>query len=211
MKKLMYTVAALGAITVLLAMAMPVSAAGLTTAPGQNKLQCFDGTTDGGFGGTCTLNSSGAKGSATLDLSSNNIAGDYAGVYTLDSNMYGALLTSLTQLSYHYTGTVAPQPGNLSYNIPIDTNGDGTTEFYAFVDAFYCPGVDGVVNIINDPVCVIYEGGVTPRANWAEFLAANPDAKVATDNYVFVIAERTPTEPSAIWTVNNVKFGKAGK
>jgi len=120
MKKLMQTVVVLGAITVLLAMAMPVSAAGLTTAPGQNKLLCFDGTTDGGFGGTCTLNSSGAKVSATLNLSSENAAGDYAGVYTLNSNMYGALLTSLTQLSYHYTGTVAPQPGNLSYNIPID-------------------------------------------------------------------------------------------
>jgi len=211
MKKLMFTVAVLGAIIVLLAITMPVSAAGLTTAPGQNKLQCFDGTTDGGFGGTCTLNSSGAKGSAILNLSSSNPSGDYAGVYTLNSNMYGALLTSLTQLSYHYAGTIAPQPGNLSYNIPIDTNNDGVTDFFAFVDAFYCPGVNGVVDIINDPACGIYEGGVTFRANWAAFLAANPGAKVATDNFVFIIAERTPPEPSAIWTVNNVKFGKAGK
>lgn len=211
MKKLIYTVVVLGAITIVLAMAMPVSAAGLTTAPGLNKLQCFDGVTDGGFGGTCTLNSSGAKGSATLNLSSDNEAGDYAGVYTLNSNMYGALLTSLTQLSYHYTGTIDPLPGNLSYNIPIDTNNDGATDFYAFVDAFYCPGVDGVVDIIKDPACGIWEGGVTFRENWAAFLAANPGAKVATDNYVFVIAERTPTEPSAIWIVNNVKFGKAGK
>jgi hypothetical protein len=211
MKKLVYTVAVLGAIIVVLAMAMPVSAAAPTTAPGQNKLQCFDGTTDGGFGGTCTLNSSGAKGSATLDLSSSDPAGDYAGVFTADSNLYGALLTDVTQVSYHYTGTIAPQPGNLSYNIPIDTDGDGSTEFYAFVDAFYCPGVNGVVDIVNDSVCVIYEGGVTPRANWADLLAANPGAKVATDNFVFVIAERTPSEPSAIWTVNNVKFGKAGK
>ena len=212
MKKLMQTVVVLGAITVLLAMAMPVSAAGLTTAPGQNKLLCFDGTTDGGFGGTCTLNSSGAKGSATLNLSSSNPTGDYAGVYTLDSNMYGALLTSLTQLSYHYTGTVAPQPGNLSYNIPIDTDGNGYTDFFAFVDAFYCPGVEGVVDIINDPACGIYEGGVIFYANWAYFLAAHSGATVAAkDNYVFIVAERTPSEPSAIWTVNNVKFGKAGK
>jgi len=211
MKTLVYIGAAFGAITVMLALAVPASAGAPPTAPGQNKLQCFDGTTDGGFGGICTLNSSGAKGPATLDLSSSNPNGDYAGVYTLESNMYGALLTGLTQLSYHYTGTVAPQPGNLSYNIPIDTNDDGVTDFYAFVDAFYCPGVDGVVDIIHDPACGIYEGGVTFRANWADFLAANPDAEVATDNYVFVIAERTPSEPSATWTVNNVKFGKAGK
>ena len=60
----------------------------VATAPGQNKLQCFDGTTDGGYGGTCTLNSNGAKGSATLDLTSSNPAGDYAGVYTLESTIY---------------------------------------------------------------------------------------------------------------------------
>jgi len=211
MKNLMYTVAAFGALAVMLAWAMPVSADPPTTAPGQNKIQCFDGVTDGGFGGTCTLNSSGAKGSATLNLSSTNPAGDYAGVYTLDSNLYGAFLTDVTQLSYHYTGTIAPQPGNLSYNIPIDTDGDGATNFYAFVDAFYCPGVNGVVDIVNDSACGIYEGGVTFRANWAALLAANPGAKVATDAFVFIVAERTPIEPSAIWTVNNVKFGKAGK
>jgi hypothetical protein len=210
--KVIPTFVAFGAIALMVALAMPVTAGAPTTAPGQNKLQCFDGTTDGfGFGGTCTLNSGGAKGSATLNLSSSIVTGDYAGVYTLDSNLYGALLTDVTQLSYHYTGTIAPTPGNLSYNIPIDTDGNGTTNFYAFVDAFYCPGVNGVVDIVKDSVCVIYEGGVTPRANWAAFLAANPGAKVATDNFVFIVAERTPSEPSAIWTVNNVKFGKAGK
>ena len=209
--KFIPTLSACGAIAVMLTLVMPVSAGAPTTAPGQNKLQCFDGTTDGGFGGTCTLTANGAKGPAMLANSDLVATGDYAGVYTLDSNLYGALLTNITQLSYHYTGTIAPQPGNLSYNIPIDTNGNGTTDFYAFVDAFYCPGVNGVVDIIKDSACGIFEGGVTFRANWAAFLAANPGAKVATDNFVFVIAERTPSEPSAIWIVNNVKFGKAGK
>jgi hypothetical protein len=212
MRKLLYPAAVLVVIASIVALTMPVSAGGLLTAPGQNKLQCFDGTTDGGFGGTCTLNSSGAKGSAILNLSDSNPAGDYAGVYTLESNLYGALLTDITQMSYHYSGTIAPAPGNLSYNIPIDANGDGSFDFYAFVDAFYCPGVNGVVDITKDAVCVIYEGGVTPRANWAALLAAHPGAKVAADgSFVFVIAERTPSEPSAIWIVNNVKFGKAGK
>ena len=210
MKKL-YAAGAFGAMTLILALAMPVSAAPPATAPGQNKIQCFDGETDGGFGGTCTLKSKGAKGPATLDLSSSNPAGDYAGVYTFDSSLYGTLLTDITQVSYHYSGTIAPQPGNLSYNIPIDTNNDGLTDFYAFVDAFYCPGVNGVVDIINDAACVIYEGGVTPRANWAALLAANPGAKVAPSSFAFIVAERTPSEPSAVWTVNNVKFGKAGK
>ena len=187
-----------------------------TTAPGLNKLLCFDGASDPDiYSGTCTLNSKGAKGSATLDLSSGDPDGDYAGVYTLDSTVYGQLLTDITQMSYHYTGTITPSAGNLSYNIPIDTNGDGSTEFYAFVDAaqdgVHCPGVNGVVDIIHDSACVIYEGGVTLRANWAALVAANPGAKVATDAYIFVVAERTGAEPPAIWTVNNVIFGKAGK
>ncbi len=184
----------------------------VTTAPGQNKIQCFDGTTDGfGFSGTCVQNSSGAKGSATLALTSTNPAGDYAGVYTATSSLYGQLLTSVTQLSYHYTASIAPQPGNLSLNIPIDTNGDGTTEAYAFVDAFYCPGTSGNVDVINDPNCGIYYNGTTFYPNWAAFVAAYPGAKVATDNYVFIVAERTGTEPAATYTVSNVKFGKAGK
>jgi hypothetical protein len=57
----------------------------------------------------------------------------------------------------------------------------------------------------------MYEAGVTPRANWAAFVAANPGAKIATENFAFIVAERTPSEPAAVWTVNNVKFGKAGK
>jgi hypothetical protein len=184
----------------------------VATAPGQNKLQCFDGTTDGGgFGGTCTLNSNGAKGPATLDNSSGNTSGDYSGVYTLESTVYGQLLTNLTQLSYHYTGSIAPLPGNLSYNIPIDADGNGSTEFYAFVDAYYCPGVNGIVNITTDASCGIWAGGVTFYANWAAFVAGYPGAKVAIDNFVFIIAERTGTEPSAVWTVGDVKFGKAGK
>jgi hypothetical protein len=192
-------------------LSVPTANLSVATAPGQNKLKCFDGTTDGGFGGTCTLNSNGAKGPATLDNSSSSPSGDYSGVYTLESTVYGQLLTALTQLSYHYEGSITPQPGNLSYYIPIDTDGNGSTNFYAFVDAFYCPGVNGNVNITTDVSCGIYAGGVTFYANWAAFVAGYPGAKVATDNFVFIIAERTPAEGPAVWTVGGVKFGKAGK
>jgi len=43
-----------------------------TFAPGHNKIQCFDGTTDGGFGGTCTLKSNGVNAPATLSNNSSN-------------------------------------------------------------------------------------------------------------------------------------------
>ena len=186
-------------------------ATALSTAPGLNKLQCFDGTTDGGFGGVCTLTGKGAKGPATLNNTDSNPAGSYSGVYIIDSTLFGQPLNKITQLSYNYTGSITPGPGDLSLNLPIDTNGDGTTEAYAFIDAAYCPGVGGSVNVITDPNCGIYYGGVTFYANWAAFIAAYPGAKVATDNYMFIIAERTATEGPAFWTVSNVKLGKGGR
>ena len=53
-----------------------VSAVPVATAPGQNKLLGFDGTTDGGFGGIATV-SNGAKGPATLNNTDSNPNGDY--------------------------------------------------------------------------------------------------------------------------------------
>jgi hypothetical protein len=75
------------------------------TAPGQNKLLCFDGTTDGGFGGVCTLKANGAKGPATLNNTDSNAAGDYAGVYYANTTMSGQALGAVTQPGYTYSGT----------------------------------------------------------------------------------------------------------
>lgn len=187
------------------------NAAGRATAPGQNKLQCFDGTTDGGYGGVCTLNNNGAKGAATLNNTDTNPAGDYAGVYIAETTLSGQPLSKVAQLGYSYSGSSVPHPGNLSLNVPIDTDGNGSTNGYAFIDAAYCAGTGGRVDVINDASCGIYYQGVTYYGNWAQFVMAYPLAKVATDALPFVIAERTPSEAGALWTVSNVKLGKAGK
>ena len=188
-----------------------VQSAPPATAPGLNKLQCFDGTTDGGFGGTCTLTSRGAKGPALLDNTDDDPAGDYAGVYVVESTLIGQPLADVRQLGYHYVGTIEPLPGNLSLNLPLDTTGDGATDGYAFIDAYYCAGVDGVVDAVSDPACGIWYLGVE-YANWAALVAAFPAGTIATDGSLpFVIAERTPAEPPALWRVNNVKLGKGGK
>lgn len=181
------------------------------TAPGQDKLLCFDGTTDGGFGGVCALRANGAKGPATLNNTDSSPAGDYAGVYYANSTMSGQLLGAITQLGYTYSGTTVPGPGDLSLNVPVNLSGGATTDGYLFIDAFYCPGVGGHVDAINNSSCGMYYQGVTFYANWAAFVAANPSAKVATDNVPFVIAERTPAEGPAFWTVSNVTLGKPGK
>jgi hypothetical protein len=181
------------------------------TAPGHNKLKCFDGPSEGTvFGGLCTVGR-GAMGPATLDVSSDDPDGDYAGVYYLEGSMYGGPLGAIKQLGYHYIADDDEiVPGNLSLNIPIDEDGDGVTEGYAFIDAFYCPGSDGVVDVLHDEVCGIFYLGVE-YDNWDALVAAFPDALVATDNFAFVIAERTPTDGPATYRVNAVKIGKPGK
>jgi hypothetical protein len=183
---------------------------------GVNLLACFSGTVDaGGYGGTCTLSSDHKK--AVLANTSGLPAGDYSGVYSFDGTVYGEFLTNITELSYTYKSmnspALIPQLGNLSYNIPIDTNGDGLTEFFAFVDAANCGVKSGAtVNIVTAPACGIVAGSPgTLYSNWPAFIAAYPNATVSlTDNYIFIVAERTGSEPSATWTISNVKFGKTG-
>jgi hypothetical protein len=180
----------------------------VATAPGQNKIQCFDGPTDGSsYGGKCTLKANGAKGPVTLDNTDNNPNGDYSGVYVQNTTMSGQLLSAVTQLGYTYSGTTAPTPGSLSLNVPIDT---GTGIVYAFVDAYYCPGTNGVVNVVSDTNCGIWVNGVE-YANWSDLATQNPTWKVAAGALPFVIAERTPGENPTSWTVSNVTLGKGGR
>lgn len=195
-----------------LATAPTVESAPPATAPGLNKIKCFDGPTDGDvYGGSCLLMSKGAKGPAILDNTDDDPDGGYAGVYVENSTLIGRPLPAVRQLGYHWFGTIEPQPGNLSLNLPLDTTGDDATDGYAFVDAYYCPGVDGVVDVVNDPECGIWYLGVEYE-NWAALVAAFPTGKIADDdNLPFVVAERTPAEPPALWVVRNVKFGKGGK
>jgi hypothetical protein len=157
------------------------------------------------------MQGNGAKGPAILDVSSTDPDGDYAGVYYQESSIHGAALGDVKQLGFHYTANdSALGPGNLSLNIPIDEDGDGVTEQYAFIDVFYCPGTDGVVDALHDEECGIWYDGVQYE-NWDAFVDEYPDALIATDNFAFVIAERTPTENAASYRVNAVKIGKPGR
>lgn len=91
----------------------------------------------------------------------------------------------------------------------MDTSGGGLTSVYAYIDAYYCPGTNGTVDVIHDSNCAIWLGG-TEYSNWADLVAANPGATVGTDGQPFIVAERTPSEASAVWTISNVQLGKLG-
>jgi hypothetical protein len=163
-----------------------------------NTLTCFSGTTDGGiYGGTCTIN---PNGSATLSNNSANPNGDYSGVNFTNSTLVGQSLGSVTQLGYTYSGTTVPTPGDLSLNFLV---GPGNTD-YAYVDAFYCPGTAGVVDVVHDANCGIWYQGLE-YPNWAAFVAAFPGATIG--GTPFIVAERTPAEGPAVWTVSNLQLG----
>ncbi len=207
MKKFTNIVSFLTAFALTFAFSASVSAAAVNTAPGHNKIQCFDGTTDGGYNGVCTLTSNGSKGPATL----NNVDDDedpynnYSGVYTANSNMYGKTLDKVGKLSFSYSGDAATA-GSPRYSVPIDTDADGDTDLWAFISALYCNDGAGLVDAVNDTTCTIYVGDES-FANWSALVAAHPTWRIAlTDNYVFIVAD----DPG-MWTISDVHFGKPGK
>lgn len=183
----------------------PPAPKGQPTAPGLNKLLCFDGTQEGSpYGGTCVRTSNGAKGPATLTVT--NAGLDWAGVYTEESTLYGQTLGEVRDLSFQYSGS-PPGAGAPRFSVPIDSDGDGVTNQYAFISAFYCNNGAGLVDAIRNPNCTIWMSDGTSYANWAAMATALPNARIGADGYyVFVVAD----EPG-VWTVNNVQFGKTKK
>lgn len=171
---------------------------------GLNKLLCFSGTDDGGiYGGTCTITRRGAQGAALLDTNDGDPDGSYAGVYTLDRSIYGQPLTSINTLSFRFTGDAA-SAGSPRFSVPIDTNGDGDTDIWAYISAFYCNDGRGNVSARNAG-CTIFTSDGGQYMGVSELAAAYPGATIATDNYVFVISDEPGT-----WTVSHVKFGNRG-
>jgi hypothetical protein len=167
-------------------------------AAAANPLLCFSGTTDGStYGGVCTLNASGTG--ATLNNTGGDTDGSYSGVYYATSNLSGKLVSDITQLSFDYSGDAATA-GSPRISLPIDSNNNGTTDFYAFISGSQC-GVAGHVDIHNAGCLIFYTGGPVSGESWATFSAHG--WKVATDNVPFVIAD-----DAGIWTVSNVQLGQ---
>jgi hypothetical protein len=197
MRKFAFALAML-AITIMFA---SVAAAANTKG---NKLQCFSGSTDfpGVYNGTCMF-----QGNAAI---LNTVDGDtdpsnaYAGVYIENTNLDGKLLSDVNKLSFSYSGSGATG-GSPRISIPIDENGDGTYEAFAFIDTLGCNTGDpntGTLDAINDPTCTVSYGSET-FPNWAAFVAAHPTYRIATDQLAFVIIDQPGT-----FTITNVQLGK---
>ena len=172
------------------------------TAAAANPLLCFDGTTDGGFHGHCTL----VAGGATLDTidGDSNPNNAYAGVYYAESSLSGKPLAGLSA-SFTYSCAAATNcvtGGSPRMSIPIDTNMNGTTESYAFIDANNC-GLTAAQSGTVTQSCPVFFGG-TLYANWAAFVAAHSDYRIGNDDAVaFVIVDQP-----FLGKVSNVQLGQ---
>jgi hypothetical protein len=193
---------ALGIIAVF-SVAVAFGTAGSAAAANANsQLLCFDGTTDTAngdtdgavYGGICTRTSNGA----TLNNLVAGPDGQYSGVYYETSTLAGKTLGQVTQLSFRYTG--AATAGSPRISLPIDVTGDGTTDFYAFIGAFYCNNGAGLVDAINDETCTIFVGSES-FANWDALVAAHPTWHIGA--IPFVIADDV-----GFWTVSDVHLGE---
>jgi hypothetical protein len=163
------------------------------TAAAANPLLCF-----ADLPATCTINPGGT--SATL----NTAAGGDAGVYYASSNISGDQIGTVTGLSFTYTCAAATNcvtGGSPRISIPIDTDSDGTWESFAFIDANNC-GMTALLTGTVTQACPVFFGG-TLYANWAAFVAAHGDYRIATDAVVFVIADQP-----FVGVISNVQLGQ---
>ena len=128
--------------------------------------------------GTGTVTTNGTD-SATIV----NGAGQYGGVYLQYRSESGKVIGDVT-FSFISSGAVAG--GAPRFSLPIDTNGDGTVEGYAFLDVQNC---GGPVVSTNNSACITYFGSeVFP--NWAAFVAAHPTYRSAPGSIPFIIADQ---------------------
>jgi hypothetical protein len=172
------------------------------TAAAANPLLCFDGTTDGGFNGHCTLVAGGAiLDTIDSDTDRNNA---YAGVYYAQSSLSGRPLAEVSaSFTYAASAGTTASGGSPRISIPIDDKDATTTLAYAFVDTLGCnngSADNGTLSLSNATCTVAYGGG--SWVNWAAFAAAHTTWTVS-NNLPFVIVD----QPGR-WTITNVQLGQ---
>jgi hypothetical protein len=201
-------------------MAAAASAAPPATPPSGDMLKFF-----GGGAGTIVWTSAG--GSSTednqaLQLSGTTAGADYAGAYAINATSGGTLLSEFNA-SFDVKGYEGA--GSPRISLPVDVNGDSTTDLWAYLSSSYCTartdagaGFDHV-NFQN-PGCTIYTSapGIvlhgladavhaqgTISYEWGGFIFDARDAgwRVATDQQPFLILDEAP----AVSYVDNLTIG----
>jgi hypothetical protein len=122
-----------------------------------------------------------------------NDPGEYSGVY-LRSKSQSAKPIGAVSYSFDHTGDTAG--GAPRFSIPIDTDGNGSVEGYAFLDANNC-GNTGRVST-DDANCQVFFRDES-FANWDAFAAAHPTYRIAPGSIPFIIADQEGS-----YTITNI-------
>jgi hypothetical protein len=112
---------------------------------------------------------------------------EYGGVY-LSSKSVSGKLASTVDFSFVSSGDVTDAP---RISIPIDVDGNGSVEYYAFLGANRCDAVSGVPSTISTTKasCIVDLNNGGSYANWDAFTRANPTARIAPGDSVFIVAD----------------------
>jgi hypothetical protein len=73
--------------------------------------------------------------------------------------------------------------------MPLDTDGDGGWDTFAFLDRNGCRGSNFISTTVA--TCTVYAGGQS--GSWDELAAANPTWRMARDTMPFAIADQEGT------------------
>ena len=113
--------------------------------------------------------------------------GEWGGVYIKSKSKSGKLLS---QVDFSFTSTGAVSGGAPRFSLPIDTDGNGTVDGYAFIDAANCGGISGGETVVSTDAenCQAFFGSGS-YANWDALAAANPTYRMAPGSIPFVIAD----------------------
>ena len=185
-------------------------------------------------GGAGTIAWSSEGGSSTADNQALRMSGttqgtDYAGATAIDATSAGVLLSQFNA-SFDIKGYEGA--GSPRISLPVDTNGDTTTDMWAYLSASYCsggartPADAGFAHVdFQEPGCLIYTSSSTTALNglsdpleatgsityqWGGFTFDVSDAgpradwKVATDEQPFLILDEAP----AVSYIDNLAIGK---
>ena len=203
-------------------MAATASAAPPTAPPSGDMLKFF-----GGGAGTIVWTSAG--GSSTednqaLQLSGTTAGADYAGAYAINATSKGV---PLSQFNASFDVKGYEGAGSPRISLPVDVDGNGTTDLWAYLSSSYCTGAartdagSGFNNVdFQKPGCTIYtsapgivlhgladavhaQGTISYEyGNWT-IDARDAGWRVATDRQPFLILDEAP----AVSYVDNLTIG----
>ena len=119
-------------------------------------------------------------------------------------------MTEIDEMSFDVFSSTVLNPSSPRISLPLDLDADGDTEAWAYLSAYYCyspgkPQIYGFLPVNFLLPCPIHTSlGDGPHAGLGALAAAYPGARVAADNYVFVILDDSP----ATAELRNVRIGR---